>query len=206
MKYKKTDREYFHLLAEEKKLRNSMKELILSVLKENNDRITFVPEDEEDEYPVAATLWGKHDNPVIEITDVYLGKHDAILADGIEQSTGIIEEGFEIYSEQFSDVLHFIGAVVDWKNTIEEEPEENPVEITVLFGSDVICEYSDTGELPSEEWLNDNGGVIDTKTFESKELMNAYLEGLNDADGWLETLVLDDFMKNLLKENRKINS
>jgi hypothetical protein len=209
MKHERPDKEYFHLIAEEKKLRDSMKEVILLALKENSSRITFVPEDEDSEYPVIATLWGKHDSPNIEISDVYLGKQDAIFADGYEYPYGIFEKGFEIYPEQYWDITHFIAAVLGWKNTAEEEEkeqEENPLEITVLFGSNVICEYSDTGELPSKEWLEENGGVIDTKTFESKELMNAYLEGLNDADGWLETLVLDDFMKKLLAQNRKINN
>jgi hypothetical protein len=56
MKHERPDKEYFHLIAEEKTLRNRMKEVILLALKENNGRITFVPENEDDEYPVIATL------------------------------------------------------------------------------------------------------------------------------------------------------
>jgi hypothetical protein len=185
-----------------------MKEIILAALKENSGRITFTPEDEDDEYPVIATLWGKHDNPLIEITDVYLGKQDAIFADGYEQPYGIFEKGFEIYPEQYWDITHFIAAVLGWKDTDEKNGQSanRPYEITILFGSNVICEYSDTGELPPKEWQEENGGVVETRTFETEEQMKFYLEGINDADGWMETLVLDDFMKKLLAQNRKIKN
>ncbi|MDR2805795.1 MAG: hypothetical protein LBB85_09200 [Dysgonamonadaceae bacterium] len=133
MKHETIDREYFHLMAEEKKLKDGMKEVILAALKENGGRITFTPESDDDEYPVVATLWGTHDHPDIEITDVYVGKPEAISAAGADSSTGIKETGFEIYPEQYPEIMHFIGAVLEWKNTLDEK--ENPLEITVLFGS-----------------------------------------------------------------------
>jgi hypothetical protein len=192
--------EFAGLVSKEKRLMEGMKNLIVATLRENDGKILFTPEDEDGEYPVSATLWGKYDNPVIDITEVRLGKQDTIFAGGIDRNTGIHEKDFEIYPEQYSDVLYFIAAVLEWKVADEER---KPLELTILFGSDVIREYSETGEFPSEEWLNENGGVIDTKTFESKEQMNAYLAGLNDADGWVETLVLDEFMVKLLNEDRK---
>jgi hypothetical protein len=198
--------EYSKLLAEEKALSNKMKALIISSIEEHSGKITFIPEDEDDEYPVSATLYGKHDCPVIDISEVYLGKNDEIYAAGIDRQTGIFEKDFLIYTEQFSGVLHFIAAVLGWNTStteVEEEPETEDLELTVLFGSDVIAEYSNTGELPSEEWLLENGGVIDTKTFRSKEHRDAWLEGLNAADGWLETLVLDPFMIELIRQKRE---
>jgi hypothetical protein len=199
------EQKFNRLNVGEKRLRTEMKSLILSALKENSGKISFTPEDEDDEYPVSATLWGKHDNPIIDITAVYLSEKGEIYADGVNQVSGCMERFFEIYSEQYSDILHFIAAVLGWKTaeSEEEQEEDNPLEVTILFGSDVIREYKETGELPSEEWLNENGGVIDTKTFETEEQMKAYFEGLNDADGWLETLVLDEFMVKLLEEDRK---
>jgi hypothetical protein len=198
------EKEYFRLLAQEQRIGGRMKDLIIKALKENNGKISFTPECEDDEYPVSATLYGKHDCPVIEISDVYLNEHDEIYADGYEQQCGILEKGFEIYPEQYSDILHFIGAVLEWKQGAEEIAEKQEYEVTILFGSEVVCEYSDTGEIPSEDWINEHGGVVDTLTFKSKEYMDAYLEGLNAADGWLETLVLDDFMIKLLNEKRKL--
>ncbi|KAA6302804.1 MAG: hypothetical protein EZS26_000974 [Candidatus Ordinivivax streblomastigis] len=204
---KTSNEEYIRLIAEERTLRNQMKELVIATLKENNGRITFTPENEDDEYPVSATLWGKHDSPIIDISDVYLKENDEIYADGIDQQTGILEKEFRIYKEQYSDVLHFIGAVLNWKDTVETETdnsESGQFEVTILFGSEVVEQYEETGEIPSEDWLDANGGVVDTKGFKSKELMDAYLEGIADADGWLETLVLDPFMVELLEQKRKM--
>jgi hypothetical protein len=199
------EEQYFKLIAEEKTLRGKMKNLIIATLKENNGRVTFIPEDEDDEYPVSATLWGKHDCPIIDISEVYL-QNDEIYADGIDQQTGVLEKEFLIYPEQYSDVLHFIAAVLNWKYSAKQESKESDTEqmsVTVLFGSDLILEYETTGEIPSEEWLMENGGVVDTKTFKSQELMNAYLEGINDADGWLDSLVLDPFTIELYTDMRE---
>ncbi len=98
-----------------------MKEFILKTVNQAGDRITYTPcteDDEElcleDKYPVIATLWGKHGTCNIAITDVYLIKHNGgdpfIYADGIEQKMELRQEGFQIYWEQISDVLHFIMA------------------------------------------------------------------------------------------------
>jgi hypothetical protein len=204
---KTSNEEYIRLIAEERTLRTQMKELVIATLKENNGRITFTPEGEDDEYPVSATLWGKHDSPIIDISDIYLKENDEIYADGIDQQTGILEKEFRIYQEQYSDILHFIGAVLNWKDTAETEPdnsESGQFEVTILFGSEVVAQYEETGEIPSEDWLDANGGVVDTKVFKSKELMEAYCEGLSDADGWGETLVLDPFMGELLEQKREI--
>jgi hypothetical protein len=213
MKYKNVDKEFFYLMSQEEKLKKSMGKLILTVLKANNGRITFVPDNEDDEYPVSATLWGKHDNPIIDITDVYLAGKDrlSVYADGIEQSTGCMETGFEIYPEQYLGILQFFYAVLNWKRAgnetdEEEQPETGPFEVTVLFGSEAVMKYNETGVIPSDDWINEHGGLADVKSFKTQEELNAYIEGLNDFDGWSEYLVLDDFMKNLLKENRKINS
>ena len=79
------------------------------------------------------------------------------------------------------------------------------VEITIIFGSEAVNEYEETGKIPTDEWLADNGGVVQIKQFESQELLDAYLEGINDADGWLESLVLDPFTVELTKEIRESN-
>ena len=41
------------------------------------------------------------------------------------------------------------------------------IKITTIFGEDAVREYEENNELPSEEWLADNGGVVD-----------------ENADGW----------------------
>ena len=58
------------------------------------------------------------------------------------------------------------------------------IKITTIFGEDAVRKYEENNELPSEEWLADNGGVVDEKEFETEAEYNAYIAGVNDADGW----------------------
>lgn len=58
------------------------------------------------------------------------------------------------------------------------------IKITTIFGEDAVREYEENNELPSEEWLADNGGVVDEKEFKTEAEYNAYIAGVNDADGW----------------------
>ncbi len=68
------------------------------------------------------------------------------------------------------------------------------IKVTVIFGTEAVRHHDDTGNIPSEEWLMDNGGVVDTKTFNTKEEYIAYTEGVNDADGWLDHAILEPEM------------
>lgn len=58
------------------------------------------------------------------------------------------------------------------------------IKITTIFGEDAVREYEENNELPSEEWLADNGGVVDEKEFETEAEYNAYIAGVNDCNGW----------------------
>ena len=58
------------------------------------------------------------------------------------------------------------------------------IKITTIFGEDAVRKYDESKELPSEQWLLDNGGVVDEKEFKTEAEYNAYIAGLNDGDGW----------------------
>lgn len=60
------------------------------------------------------------------------------------------------------------------------------IKITMIFGEDAVRKYEEDKELPSEEWLMDNGGVVDEKEFKTEAEYNAYVAGLNDGDGWYD--------------------
>ncbi|GAB6013556.1 hypothetical protein [Viscerimonas tarda] len=201
--YSEANKEYIRLIAEQKRISNAIYNLIIAALKENNGKITFtegLEDDWDSDYPVTSTFWSNKDNPNIDITDVYLDENDRVFVDGYNSHNGVFETRLEVETGQYSDVLDFIGAVSGWKNANDEEQDTEQVSVTIIFGTEAVREYEDSGEIPSEEWLEANGGVVDEKTFKSQGLMNAYLEGLNDADGWLDTLVLDEFMIDLLKK------
>jgi hypothetical protein len=202
------EKEYNRLLKEEKKLNGQMKDLIIKTLKRHYGIIKFVPKGKYDKYPMRAILWGRYNNPEVNISEIYLGKNDDICANGTNVEFCHKEEHFKICPEFYLDALHFIATALGWKLKEDkvETPNKESFEITVLFGSDVIYEYNDTGEIPSKKWLDENGGVIDTITFDSQKELDAYVKGLNDADGWMESLVLSDFMKKLLEDERNLNN
>ena len=77
-------------------------------------RVTYTPEEEDGEYPVAALMYGKHYFPRIDITDVYLEEEESetyIMADGID-TDGDKRTGFQIYDEQLYDIALFLKWVL----------------------------------------------------------------------------------------------
>jgi hypothetical protein len=82
----------------------------------------------------------------------------------------------------------------------------------IIFGSDAVRHYNETGEIPAAKTLEDLDGTVLEKDFKSKEEYDAYISGLEESDGWSDWIVadqnfespknysLDDIIKNLLKE------
>ena len=88
---------------------------IIGTLRKHGGRVTFTPEDENGEYPVASLLYGKHDFPRVDLTDVYLEEEEHgtyIMADGIDAATGEKRTGFQIYDEQLYDIALFLKYVL----------------------------------------------------------------------------------------------
>lgn len=86
---------------------------IVETLRRHGGRVTYTPEDEDGEYPVASSLYGKHDFPRIDITDVNLdGDAPYIMADGIDTEDGDKRTGFQIYDEQLYDIALFLRWVL----------------------------------------------------------------------------------------------
>lgn len=87
------------------------RERIVETLRRYGGRVTYTPENEDGEYPVAALVYGKHDFPRIDITDVYLEDGAYIMADGID-TDGDKRTGFQIYNEQLYDIALFLKWVL----------------------------------------------------------------------------------------------
>lgn len=106
---------YSELTERLSNVEKDIRTFIFSILSKHG-RVSLKLTEEElldsDNFPVTSTLYGRHDNPQIRITDVYLNGN-AIYADGIDSDTGEKRHEFQIYSEQLSDVLYFIGHVVN---------------------------------------------------------------------------------------------
>ncbi len=64
------------------------------------------------------------------------------------------------------------------------------IKITLIFGEGAVRKYDESKELPSQEWLLDNGGVVDEKAFRTEAEYNAYVAGVNDADGWTDYRII----------------
>ncbi|WP_270768704.1 hypothetical protein [Bacteroides ovatus] len=65
------------------------------------------------------------------------------------------------------------------------------IKATVICGGSAVYRYDETGKVPSRKYLNDHGGVVDVKTFNTPGEYDAYSMGLADADGWEETALTD---------------
>lgn len=65
------------------------------------------------------------------------------------------------------------------------------ITVTAIFGEDAVKEFDATGQIPSDKWLLDNGGVVDEKTFRTQEEYDAYMEGVNDTAEWSDSHFLE---------------
>lgn len=61
---------------------------------------------------------------------------------------------------------------------------------TIIFGEEAVNFYKTTGQLPTQEWLMDNGGIVKDIEFRTRAEYNAYLQGLSDRSGWSEYHVI----------------
>ncbi|MEB3373893.1 hypothetical protein SFC43_13600 [Bacteroides sp. CR5/BHMF/2] len=112
------EKEQFKQLSHtEAQLRKDMEAFIRASIKESQGRISLKvaegAELESENYPVTSTLYGRHDNPQIRLTEVYLGNNDKIYADGIDDDTEEKRKEFYIYPEHYSDIFYFIGHVLN---------------------------------------------------------------------------------------------
>lgn len=58
------------------------------------------------------------------------------------------------------------------------------IKATIILGEGAVNHYNETGTLPTDQWLMDNGGVVDEKEFQTKGEYDAYVQALSDASGW----------------------
>lgn len=58
------------------------------------------------------------------------------------------------------------------------------IRATIILGEGAVNHYNETGTLPTDQWLMDNGGVVDEKEFQTKREYDAYVQALFDASGW----------------------
>lgn len=73
---------------------------------------------------------------------------------------------------------------------------------TIIFGEEAVNFYKTTGQLPSQEWLMDNGGIVKDAEFRTRAEYNAYLQGLSDRCGWSDYhVILHDDMSQEPKES-----
>lgn len=113
---------YKWLHARQQRLLAKMKAQILRLLSQNGGRITFQPdpqavEDDCVEYPVTMSFYGKHDNPNISITDIYLDDDGEMMVDGSDSCLGNEETGFTVYPEHYAWVLDFIAIVLGYNQS-----------------------------------------------------------------------------------------
>lgn len=65
------------------------------------------------------------------------------------------------------------------------------IKATVICGGSAVKRYDETGKVPSGKWLDNHGGIVNTKTFKTQGEYYAYSMGLADADGWEDTMLIN---------------
>ena len=88
-KEENTDESIASLVSRANAWQEEARERIVDTLRRHGGRVTYTPENEDGEYPVAALVY---------ITDVYLEEETCIMADGID-TDGDKRTGFQIYDE-----------------------------------------------------------------------------------------------------------
>lgn len=68
----------------------------------------------------------------------------------------------------------------------------NMITATIILGEDAVRRYEETGKLPSQKWLMDNGGVVDKIEFQTKAEYDAYVQALSDSDSWSDYEVIPE--------------
>ncbi len=63
---------------------------------------------------------------------------------------------------------------------------------TIIFGERAVKEFENTGIIPSSEWMEEYGGLVDRKSFKSTAEHNAYMEALEDYDGHHDFICVDN--------------
>ncbi|MDH6310918.1 hypothetical protein M2448_003870 [Dysgonomonas sp. PF1-14] len=148
--------EYYRLKLKNEAICERTKCLIIRTLKDNDGRIILErtkEEEADDDYPLIAILPGRKDVYSICVTDVYIDENETIYADGIDDDTGYRKEGFIIEENQYSDILYFIGYVLDWFDDMDEKNVLNSLNSSIM---ELACnlaekEMVDTyGKLPED--------------------------------------------------------
>lgn len=65
------------------------------------------------------------------------------------------------------------------------------IKATVICGGSAVKEYDEYGKIPTDKWLEDHGGVVDDKQFNTPGEYDAYSKGLADAADWDETILVN---------------
>lgn len=94
----------------EHRLSNATERLLRDLLTRCGGRVSYHPQPDEDgctDYPISMALYGRHDNPTINITDVYLDGN-ILRADGFDNN-GDRNRGFELHPEHYSWTLEFVA-------------------------------------------------------------------------------------------------
>lgn len=55
---------------------------------------------------------------------------------------------------------------------------------TVIFGSEAVDHYEETGDNALEQFVEQHGGEIKTVEFDTEAELNAYKQAIFDCDGW----------------------
>ena len=110
---------YQKIHEEERLLQNRMKDLLIRLLDSQDGHVTSLPVPDKDgcvEYPVSMFFYGRRGNLNISVTDVYFNENSALCVDGMDESKGNFEHGFQVCPEHYLGILDFLAIALGFKN------------------------------------------------------------------------------------------
>jgi len=78
------------------------------------------------------------------------------------------------------------------------------IKVKVIFGRDAVAHYKHKNRIPSDKWLENNGGVVDELEFASVKEYNSYCRAIDDMDGWYDAIVLEPEIEKETTSSQKI--
>ncbi len=135
----------------------------------------FHPDTPIDDYTNAdgSSYWGGHPQPTLQKQ---------------------LDRCFEVVEDADGDIYE-CGMELGRKLGYYPRPDDEKQSVTLLFGQDAISEFEDMdANINLDERLEAataESGMCNTFSFDTKQEMDAFMQGIDAMDGWMNVLQID---------------
>jgi len=136
------------------------------------------------------------ENAVMLAADLYQGMYYSPATDGgaLEVAGAIIDEAVKMeawMTEKYGkDDDQYLDHLDEYETLLKKKYGLQKNEVTVIFGENAAQAYMNDGVDGLCEFIDE--GQLVRMTFDTLAERRAYISGIDDADGWLGSAVLED--------------